>query len=60
MNDFLSWCKHLLVPFLFHDLTSLHPPSFRNLSIGSVAARRVHVIVPGTARLVPPVDVQKR
>ena len=26
MNDFLSW--HLLVPFLFHDLTSLHPPSF--------------------------------
>ena len=28
MNDFLSWCMHLLVPFLFHDLTSLHPPSF--------------------------------
>ena len=28
MNDFLSWCIHLLVPFLFHDLTSLHPPSF--------------------------------
>ena len=28
MNDFLSWCRHLLVPFLFHDLTSLHPPSF--------------------------------
>ena len=22
MNDFLSWCRHLL------DLTSLHPPSF--------------------------------
>ena len=28
MNDFLSWCRHVLVPFLFHDLTSLHPPSF--------------------------------
>ena len=26
--DFLSWCMHLLVPFLFHDVTSLHPPSF--------------------------------
>ena len=29
MNDFVSWCMHLLVLFLFHDLTSLHPPSFR-------------------------------
>ena len=28
MNEFVSWCRHLLVPFLFHDLTSLHPPSF--------------------------------
>ena len=28
MNDFLSWCRHLLVPFLFPDFTSLHPPSF--------------------------------
>ena len=28
MKDFLSWCRHLLVPFLFHDLTALHPPSF--------------------------------
>ena len=28
MNDFLSWCMHLLVPSLFHDVTSLHPPSF--------------------------------
>ena len=26
--DFLSWCRHLLVPFLFHDVKSLHPPSF--------------------------------
>ena len=29
MNEFVSGCRHLLVPFLFHDLTSLHPPSFQ-------------------------------
>ena len=29
MNDFLSWCRNLLVPFIFHDLASLHPPSFQ-------------------------------
>ena len=28
MNEFVSWCRHLLVPFLFHALTSLHHPSF--------------------------------
>ena len=28
MNEFISWCRHLLVSFLFHALTSLHPPSF--------------------------------
>ena len=28
MNEFVSWCWHLLVSFLFHTLTSLHPPSF--------------------------------
>ena len=28
MNEFESWCRHLLVSFLFHALTSLHPPSF--------------------------------
>ena len=28
MNEFVSWCRHLLVSFLFHALTSLHPPSF--------------------------------
>ena len=28
MNDFLSWCRKFLVPLLFHDLISLHPPSF--------------------------------
>ena len=34
MNEFVSWCRYLLVSFLFHALTSLHPPSFhRNLVI---------------------------
>ena len=28
MSDFVSWCRYLLVPFLFHEVTSLHPPSF--------------------------------
>ena len=27
MNDSLSWFMHLLVHFLFHYMTSLHPPS---------------------------------
>ena len=30
MNEFLSWCRHLLVSFLFHALISLHPPSFHD------------------------------
>ena len=28
MSDFVSWCRHILVPFFFHEVTSLHPPSF--------------------------------
>ena len=28
MNEFVSWCRNLLVSFLFHAVTSLHPPSF--------------------------------
>ena len=30
MNDFvcLGVARHLLVPFIFHDLTSLHPSLF--------------------------------
>ena len=28
MNEFVSWCRHLLVSFLFHVVTSLHPPCF--------------------------------
>ena len=29
INDLLSQYRHLLVPLLFHDVTSLHPPSFQ-------------------------------
>ena len=29
INDFLSQYRHLLVPLLYHDVTSLHPPSFQ-------------------------------
>ena len=29
INDFLSWSRHLLVPLLFHEVTSLHPSSFQ-------------------------------
>ena len=30
MNDeFPFWCGHPLVPLLFHEVTSLHPPSFQ-------------------------------
>ena len=29
INDFLSRSRHLLVPLLFHEVTSLHPPSFQ-------------------------------
>ena len=29
MNEFLFWCRHPLVPLLFHEVTSLHPHSFQ-------------------------------
>ena len=31
INNFLSRYRHLLVPLLFHDLTSLHPLHFREM-----------------------------
>ena len=31
INDFLSQSRHLLVPLLFHEVTSLHPPSFQRM-----------------------------
>ena len=31
INDFLSLSRNLLVPLLFHELTSLHPLHFREM-----------------------------
>ena len=31
MNEFLFWCRHPLVPLLFHEVTSLHPLHFREM-----------------------------
>ena len=31
MNEFLFWCRHPLVPLPFHEVISLHPPSFREM-----------------------------
>ena len=57
MNDFLSWFMHLLVPFLFHDLTSLHPPSFHRNDfstcsthfsfLGKASSKMCHVLCAG-------------
>ena len=35
MNEFLFWCRHPLVPLLFHEGTSLHPPSFQRNDFSS-------------------------
>ena len=47
MNYFLSWCRPLLVAFLFHAVTSLLPPSFHKNDFSTcnyaVAAERVSV-----------------
>ena len=53
MNYFLSWCRSLLIAFLFHVVTSLHPPSFHrnDFSIyiahfeGDNAARIINMIL---------------
>ena len=29
MNEFLFWCRHPLLPLIFHEVTSLHPPLFQ-------------------------------
>ena len=35
MNEFVSWYRHLLVSFLFHAVTSLHPPSLHRNDFSS-------------------------
>ena len=42
MNEFVSWCRHLLVSFLFHALTSLHPPSFHTNDFSTLYIRAVN------------------
>ena len=43
MNEFVSWYRHLLVSFLFHALTSLHPPSFHRNDFSTCVYRMVQV-----------------
>ena len=45
MNEFVSWCRHLLVSFLFHALTSLHPPSFHRNDFPLVPLRYCHTVL---------------
>ena len=49
MNEFVSWCRHLLVSLLFHALKSLHPPSFHRNDF-STCIRRVGSRTTGGAR----------
>ena len=42
MNEFVSWCRHLLVSFLFHALTSLHPPSFHRNDFSTCNIKSLH------------------
>ena len=45
MNEFVSWCKHLLVSFLFHALTSLHPPSFHRNDFSTCSTHFSFILV---------------
>ena len=50
MNEFVSWCRHLLVSFLFHALTSLHPPSFHRNDFSTCAKPRDVFFAPRARR----------
>ena len=45
MNEFVSWCRHLLVSFLFHVLTSLHPPSFHRNEFSTCSTHFSFILV---------------
>ena len=45
MNEFVSWYKHLLVSFLFHTLTSLHPPSFHRNDFSTCSTHFSFILV---------------
>ena len=42
MND---WCRHLLVSFLFHAVTSLHPPSFHGNDFSTCSTHFSFILV---------------
>ena len=45
MNEFVSWCRYLLVSFLFHVLTSLHPPSFHRNDFSTCSTHFSFILV---------------
>ena len=45
MNEFVSWCRHLLVSFLFRALTSLHPPSFHRNDFSTCSTHFSFILV---------------
>ena len=45
MNEFVSWRRHLLVSFLFHALTSLHPPSFHRNDFSTCSTHFSFILV---------------
>ena len=45
MSEFVSWCRHLLVSFLFHALTSLHPPSFHRNDFSTCSTHYSFILV---------------
>ena len=62
INDFLSWSRHLLVPLLFHEVTSLHPPSYQrnDFSTCSDVHMRVNVRRGKASKLFPPYFLRVR
>ena len=51
MNEFVSWCRHLLVSFLFHALTSLHPPSFHRNDFSTCSTLFFFILVQSRAHV---------
>ena len=45
MNEFVSLCRHLLVSFLFHEVTSLHPPSFHRNDFSTCSTHFSFILV---------------
>ena len=45
MNEFVSWCRHLLVSFIFDALTSLHPPSFHRNDFSTCSTHFSFILV---------------